>query len=129
MAVKKAGQTILVDGLDQLVNLLTSPNVPDANQEPSNVVDVIDAHADAIWAGLVPKGDDGVRHNVIKEHADAIRGLSEEVRKGLELIGGANHFDDCSPAQMINHGLHSVADAIRELAGAVREAGAKKKTV
>ena len=58
---------------------------------------------------------------------DAIADLSNSVYRGLDLIGGGANLDDHSLGCNIKFGLYEVADAIRELAKAVREAGGKRK--
>lgn len=81
---------------DTLAELLTSPNVPDANLEPANLVDVVHQVARAILSASrhLGTGDAATPMGAIEAHG-----------------------------KMMTDAAQKVADAILELAEAVRERG------
>lgn len=83
---------------DTLASILTSPNVSDSNNEPANLVDVFDEISRCLWFALAPER--GMKRvNAIELHGEAIK----------------------DAAQKIEIGLDGVAEAINNLAAAVRE--------
>lgn len=79
-----------------------SPNVPDANLEPANVVDVIHELAAATRMVAVS--------------------ITPNAAPGKDINGG--HVESLTEAMMgVSESLTSIADAIRDLAEAVREHG------
>lgn len=86
---------------DAIVRTLESPNVNDSNLEPANVVDVVDRLARATFAV-----------------AKAI--TPRDAAAGRDASGGS--VESLTEAVMgITGGLHRIADAIDNLAEAVRE--------
>lgn len=83
---------------DAIDRNFTSPNVPDANMEPANVVDAIHGVGGAIARALDRLGN-----------ADAATPMG-----GLEALGAVLKETIEQAASEIAGGLHAVADAIRD---------------
>ena len=82
--------------------VLTSPNVADSAGEPANLVDVFDEISRCLWFSFAPER--GMKRvSVIAEHGEAIKGAA----RGIEI------------------GLDGIAEAINNLASAIREHGQK----
>jgi hypothetical protein len=67
---------------ETLQNVLTSPNVCDANGEPANVVDTLGNLASAVWFAAEHRTDPRKRPNAMEHHA-------ETIKAGLELVAMA----------------------------------------
>lgn len=83
------------EGIERAISALTeqafiSPNVPDGNGEPANVVDTLDALAHAIH--LLGNADASSPMGALEAHGKAV----------------------LDSAEMVSSGLHDIADAIRE---------------
>lgn len=85
---------------DAILATMQSPNVADSNGEQANVVDVINGVAQGLFS--------------------LRRSITAQASPGTDETGG--HVECLTEAVMgITSGLFKIADAIRELADAVRE--------
>ena len=75
---------------DALRDVLTSPNVPDSNMEPANIVDALDDLSRGIWFGLGPKGEPPARRpNSIEIHSEAIREAGASIASAIHELAAA----------------------------------------
>ncbi len=71
---------------EALCAVLTSPNVPDSNMEPSTLIDVGDKIAHALVCGVF---GDGRNKAHIELHAESITEAAESITTGLFAVASA----------------------------------------